>query len=57
MIELVGADRVVIGSDNYAKMEVDQPNALVGQVGLPPDDLMRIMRGNAAKLFRFAKED
>jgi aminocarboxymuconate-semialdehyde decarboxylase len=57
MIGLVGADRVVIGSDNYAKMDVDQPNALVEQIGLPPEDLRRVMRGNAAKLFRFAKED
>lgn len=31
MIELVGADRVVIGSDTYAKMDVDQPNALFEQ--------------------------
>ena len=51
MIELVGADRVVIGSDNYAKMEVDQPNALVEAIALPPDDLTRILRGNAARLF------
>jgi aminocarboxymuconate-semialdehyde decarboxylase len=57
MIGLVGADRVVIGSDNYAKMDVDQPNALVEQIGLPPEDLRRVMRGNAAKLFRFSKED
>ena len=35
MIDLVGADRVVIGTDNYAKMDVDQPNALVQSLGLP----------------------
>jgi aminocarboxymuconate-semialdehyde decarboxylase len=52
MIELVGSDRVVIGTDNYAKMDVEQPNALVEQLTLPPQDLERILRGNAAKLFR-----
>ena len=45
-------DRVVIGSDNYAKMDVEQPNALVGQLKLPVADLERILRGNAAKLLR-----
>ena len=52
MIELVGSDRVVIGTDNYAKMDVEQPNALVNQLRLPPADLERILRGNAAKLMR-----
>jgi aminocarboxymuconate-semialdehyde decarboxylase len=52
MIELVGSDRVVIGTDNYAKMDVEQPNALVEQLKLPPQDLERILRGNAARLFR-----
>jgi aminocarboxymuconate-semialdehyde decarboxylase len=52
MIDLVGADRVVIGTDNYAKMDVEQPNALVDQLKLPAADLERIRRGNAAKLLR-----
>ncbi len=52
LVELVGADRVVIGTDNYARMDVDQPNALVEQINLPAQDLDRILRGNAAKLFR-----
>jgi aminocarboxymuconate-semialdehyde decarboxylase len=52
MIELVGADRVVIGTDNYAKMDVDQPNALVEELKLPEEDRERILRGNAAKLLR-----
>jgi aminocarboxymuconate-semialdehyde decarboxylase len=54
MIGLVGADRVVIGSDNYAKMDVDQPNALVEQIGLPSEDLARILRTNAERLFGLA---
>lgn len=52
MIDLVGADRVVIGTDNYAKMDVAQPNALVEQLQLPAADRERILRGNAAKLMR-----
>jgi aminocarboxymuconate-semialdehyde decarboxylase len=52
MIELVGADRVVIGTDNYAKMDVDQPNALTQSLNLPADDLQKILRGNAVRLLR-----
>ncbi|MGZ5094216.1 MAG: amidohydrolase family protein [Burkholderiales bacterium] len=52
MIDLVGSDRVVIGTDNYAKMDVEQANALVEELKLPAADLERILRGNAAKLFR-----
>jgi aminocarboxymuconate-semialdehyde decarboxylase len=52
MIDLVGADRVVIGTDNYAKLDVDQPNALVQSLGLPQADLDLILRGNATRLFR-----
>ena len=52
MIDIVGADRVVIGTDNYAKMDVDQPNALVESLGLPQKDLDLILHGNAARLFR-----
>jgi aminocarboxymuconate-semialdehyde decarboxylase len=52
MIDVVGADRVVIGTDSYAKMDVDQPNALVQQLGLPADDVERILRGNATKLLK-----
>ena len=52
MIDLVGADHVVIGTDNYAKMDVDEPNALVQSLNLPAADLERILHGNAAKLMR-----
>ena len=52
MIDLVGADRVVIGTDNYAKMDVDQPNALTQSLGLPQADLDLVLRGNAKRLFR-----
>jgi predicted TIM-barrel fold metal-dependent hydrolase len=52
MFDLVGSDRVVIGTDNYAKVDVEQPNALVEQLQLPAADRERILRGNAAKLLR-----
>jgi aminocarboxymuconate-semialdehyde decarboxylase len=52
MIELVGADRVVIGTDNYAKMDVERPNALVESLNLPQEDLEKILRGNAKKLLK-----
>ena len=51
MVDLLGADRIVIGTDNYAIMDVDQPNALVLELKLPAADRDRILRGNAAKLF------
>jgi aminocarboxymuconate-semialdehyde decarboxylase len=52
MIDLVGVDRVVIGTDNYAKMDVDQPNELVQSLNLPAADLEKILRGNALKLLK-----
>lgn len=52
MIEIVGVDRVVIGTDNYATMDVQWPNALSESLGLPQADLDKILYGNAAKLLR-----
>ena len=51
LIALVGSDRIVIGSDGYAPMDVADPNALIGQVGLSAQDRDRIFRGNAMRLF------
>jgi aminocarboxymuconate-semialdehyde decarboxylase len=50
LISLVGSDRVVIGTDNYAAMDVEQPNGLVEQLKLPAEDRDRILRGNAMRL-------
>ena len=52
LIDLVGADRVVIGSDGYAPMVVEEPNTLVEQLKLPAQERDRILFGNAARLFR-----
>ncbi len=51
LISLVGSDRVVIGSDGYAPMDVAEPNVLVNGLDLPAQDRERILRGNAMRLF------
>jgi aminocarboxymuconate-semialdehyde decarboxylase len=52
LVNLVGSDRIVIGSDGYAPMDVAEPNALVTALGLTAADRDRILRGNAARLFK-----
>ena len=52
MVDLIGSDRIVIGTDNYARMDVDQPNALVESLKLPAADCERMLRGNATRLLR-----
>jgi aminocarboxymuconate-semialdehyde decarboxylase len=51
LIGLVGSDRVVIGTDDYAAMDVEEPNALVEGLKLPAEDRERILWRNAARLF------
>jgi aminocarboxymuconate-semialdehyde decarboxylase len=53
LISLVGADRVVIGTDNAfgANQAIEYPNSLVEQLNLPASDRDLILRGNAARLF------
>lgn len=50
LIHKVGVDRVVIGTDNYAVMDVEYPNALVEELKLPAADQEKILRGNARRL-------
>ena len=52
MLNLLGADRIVIGTDSFATMDVDQPNALVESLNLPAAERDRIFSGNAKRLFR-----
>ena len=52
MISLLGTDRIVIGTDSFATMDIDQPNALVEQLNLPAAERDRIFSGNAKRLFR-----
>jgi aminocarboxymuconate-semialdehyde decarboxylase len=52
LIGLVGSDRVVIGTDNFALMDVESPNGLVERLNLPAADRDRILKDNAARLLR-----
>ena len=52
LIALVDSDRVVIGTDDYAPMDVEEPNVLIEQLHLPAEDRDLILHGNAKRLFR-----
>ena len=52
LIHAVGSDRVVIGTDNYAFMDIDEPTALVESLKLKAADRSRILTDNAVRLFR-----
>jgi aminocarboxymuconate-semialdehyde decarboxylase len=54
LISLVGADRVLIGSDGYAPMDVAEPNAMVTGLNLAAQERDLILRGNAQRLFRLS---
>jgi aminocarboxymuconate-semialdehyde decarboxylase len=54
LINFVGSDRVVIGTDNAFGANgqaIEYPHTLVEQLNLPAVDYDRILRGNAARLF------
>ena len=53
--DFMAPDRVVIGTDNYAKMDVEYPNALVESLGLQAGDLQKILFGNAARLLQLKR--
>ncbi len=50
LIELVGSDRIVVGTDHFAAKDIDYPTAVLDQFHLPPADRERILKGNAIKL-------
>lgn len=54
LVALVGADRVVIGTDNYAPMDVEYPNTMVESIHLPAKDVELILKGNAARLLKLS---
>lgn len=54
LIEIVGVDRVMVGTDFPFDMSEPDPLGLVGQVeGLSDNDIAAISGGNAARLFGF----
>ena len=52
LVETVGADRVMLGSDYCFDMGYTRPRRIIERLGLRTADRVRILRGNAAKLLR-----
>ncbi len=51
LLSLVGPDRVVVGTDDFAAKDIEYPSAVVDQFNLPAADGDRILKGNAMRLF------
>jgi len=54
LVNLVGADRVVVGTDRFARMDLEDPAGLVESLNLPPADRDLIIAGNAKRLFKMS---
>ena len=52
LIGLVGSDRIVVGTDNFAAKDVQYPTAVMDQFHLPAADRERILNGNAKRLLK-----
>jgi aminocarboxymuconate-semialdehyde decarboxylase len=54
LVEMVGPDRVVLGTDNmYSQgVMIDQPHSLIDQCNLAESDRDLILRGNLSRLFK-----
>jgi aminocarboxymuconate-semialdehyde decarboxylase len=50
LMTMVGSDRIVVGTDNFAAKDVEYPTAVLDQFKLPPADRERILNGNAKRL-------
>jgi aminocarboxymuconate-semialdehyde decarboxylase len=50
LIDLVGADRIVVGTDSFNAKDIEYPSAVVEQFNLPAVDRDRILKGNAMRL-------
>ncbi len=48
--DLVGSDRIVVGTDNFAAKDIEYPTAVLDQFNLPAADRDRILKGNAMRL-------
>jgi predicted TIM-barrel fold metal-dependent hydrolase len=47
---MVGSDRIVVGTDNFAAKDIQYPSAVLDQFNLPAADRDRILNGNAKRL-------
>jgi aminocarboxymuconate-semialdehyde decarboxylase len=54
LIDTVGIDRIVIGTDVFAAMDVREPTYLVDALKLSASEREQIVRGNALKLMRMS---
>ena len=52
LMVMVGTDRIVVGTDNFAAKDVEYPSAVLDQFKLPAADRNRILKGNAMRLLR-----
>jgi aminocarboxymuconate-semialdehyde decarboxylase len=50
LMGMVGSDRIVVGTDNFAVRDVEYPTAVVDALSLPAADRERILKGNAQRL-------
>ena len=50
LITMVGSDRIVVGTDNFAAKDIEYPSAVMDQFNLPAADRDRILKGNAMRL-------
>lgn len=52
LVDLVGVDRVMLGSDYCFDMGYERPREIIARIGLPAADREKILSGNAARLLR-----
>lgn len=50
LMVMVGADRIVVGTDNFAAQDVEYASSVLDQFKLPAADRERILKGNAKRL-------
>ena len=56
LMTMVGADRIVVGTDNFAAKDVEYPSAVLDQFKLAAADRERILKGNAMRLLRLQQD-
>lgn len=50
LVDLVGADRIVVGTDSFNAKDIEYPSAVVDQFNFQAADRDRILKGNAMRL-------
>jgi len=56
LMTMVGTDRIVVGTDNFAAKDVEYPSAVLDQFKLAAADRERILNGNAKRLLRLQQD-